>query len=121
MIVEETEIPELKISDILEADDMQTFKINVNNTEIHFENIKKIIRMNDFPVTVENVIPNNAVITYEVPAENCPIVSDIFKYYDPEKLLQEHHGGLLQITMNGEKAEFMTKLKNKAKVKIFYL
>lgn len=119
--LEETEIPELKIKDILEIDEMKAFRIKVNEKDIVFENVKKLIKMNGIPANAETVIENNAVVTYGIPEENMPIVSDIFKYYNPEKLLEEHHKGILKIMMNGEKAEFMTKLENKAEVKLFYL
>lgn len=108
----------LRLGDIMEVES-DSFKVTVNEKVIVFKDIKNTVYVNDQVATGEKVILDGDVIKTSLPEEKQPIVSDIFKYYNPEELLG-HSQGMLTIEINSKKAEFITKLQNNDYVKLFY-
>ena len=64
-------------------------------------------------------IQNGDNIEIKSSEEQMPIVSDVFKFYTAEELL-EKRGGMLKIEVNGKSAEFTTRLRNRDKVNLYY-
>ena len=108
----------LKIRHLVE-DLEKEFKILVNNQELVFEDINHAVYKNGEIVDFDTPIYTGDKIETGIQQEKAPIVSDIFKYLAPEELLGEPKG-MLQIEINGEKAEFVTRLKTNDRVKFFY-
>ena len=108
----------LKIRHLVE-DLEKEFKILVNNQELVFEDINHSVYKNGEIVDFDTPIYTGDKIETGIQQEKAPIVSDIFKYLAPEELLGEPKG-MLQIEINGEKAEFVTRLKTNDRVKFFY-
>ena len=108
----------LKIRHLVE-DLEKEFKILVNNRELVFEDINHSVYKNGEIVDFDTPIYTGDKIETGIQQEKAPIVSDIFKYLAPEELLGEPKG-MLQIEINGEKAEFVTRLKTNDRVKFFY-
>jgi len=109
---------DLKIKHLIE-DMEKEFKVIVNNQELVFQDINHVVYKNGEIVDVDTLIYTGDKIETGIQKEKAPIVSDIFKYFSPEELLGEPKG-MLQIEINGEKAEFVTKLKTNDRVKFFY-
>ncbi|MDN5304854.1 MAG: hypothetical protein PWP46_1740 [Fusobacteriaceae bacterium] len=118
--VEKNELGNIKIKDILEETD-DKFKVIVNEKEIVFNELKKAIILNGKVVSGDTEIKNGDKIDFDIPEENLPLVSDVFKYYDPKTLLEGHESGkLLKIIVNSKEAEFTTKIKNGDVIRFYY-
>jgi cell division protein FtsA len=109
----------LKVKDIIDIK-QETFSVQVNDKEIVFDEIKNCIYINGEEAEENRIIKNNDVIESQIPEHHLPIVSDIFKYYNPVEMLSDKQGVLI-IEVNGEKAEFVTKLRNNDRIRLFYI
>ncbi len=109
----------LKVGDIVEVNG-GAFKVRVNDKVIEFKEIKNSVFVNGEESSEDRVIFNNDIIEIGLPKDKLPIVSDIFKHYNPEELLEKGQG-MLTIEINGKKAEFITKLQNNDVIKLFYM
>lgn len=108
----------LKIEHLIE--DMEDeFKVSVNGQELVFKDIKNTAYKNGNIVDWDTIIYTGDVIETGVIKEKLPIVSDIFKYFDPKELVGESKGSL-QIEVNGEKSEFVSRLKNNDRIRLYY-
>ncbi|TDT70606.1 cell division protein FtsA [Hypnocyclicus thermotrophus] len=118
--IEKNELGNMKIKDILEETDNK-FKVIVNEKEIIFDELKKSIILNGKVVSSDREIKDGDKIDFDIPEENLPLVSDVFKYYDPKTLLNDHESGkLLKIIVNSKEAEFTTKIKNGDVINFYY-
>lgn len=108
----------LRVGDIVEVNN-GNFKVSVNEKVIEFKEIKNSVFVNGQESDKDRVILNGDVIETSLPKDKLPIVSDIFKHYNPEELLEKGQG-MLTIEINGKKAEFITKLQNNDVIKLFY-
>lgn len=107
-----------RVKDILDVKN-EMFKVMVNNKEIIFEDVQNCIYINGEEADEDRVIRNNDVIESQIPENKLPMVSDVFKYYNPVEMLGGTQGVLI-IEVNDQKAEFVTKLRNNDNVKLFY-
>lgn len=118
-----TEGSEPRIKDVAEigsySDFAEELKVIVNNKEVNFGIIKTKILKNGKESIEDEKIQNGDNIEIKSSEEQMPIVSDIFRFYRAEELL-EKKGGMLKIEVNGIAAEFTTKLKNRDKVNLYY-
>lgn len=110
---------DLKIKHLVE-DIQRDFIVHVNEKKVIFEDVNQCIYKNGEIVGYETSIFTGDKIETGIQKEKMPIVSDIFKYLSPEELLGEARG-ILQIEINGEKAEFVTRLKTDDRIKFFYI
>lgn len=112
------------IRDIMESADYEGYsseiKIVVNNKELNFGAIKAKIIKNGKESDWDSKIENGDNIEIRSAQEQLPIVSDIFRYYTVEELI-EKKGGMLKIIVNGKAAEFTTKLRNGDVVELYYM
>ncbi len=114
---------EPKIKDVAElgsySDFAEEIKVIVNNKEVNFGIIKTKILKNGKESIEDEKIQNGDNIEIKSSEEQMPIVSDVFKFYTAEELL-EKRGGMLKIEVNGKSAEFTTRLRNRDKVNLYY-
>jgi cell division protein FtsA len=114
---------EPKIKDVAElgsySDFAEEIKVIVNDKEVNFGIIKTKILKNGKESIENEKIQNGDNIEIKSSEEQMPIVSDIFRFYRAEELL-EKKGGMLRIEVNGRAAEFTTKLKNRDRVNLYY-
>lgn len=114
---------EPKIKDVAEignySDFTEEIKVIVNNKEVNFGIIKTKILKNGEESREDDKIQNGDNIEIKSSEEQMPIVSDVFKFYTAEELL-EKRGGMLKIEVNGKSAEFTTRLRNRDKVNLYY-
>lgn len=116
--IRDTQENDLRVKHLIE-DKNDEFKILVNEHELIFKDVNNLIYKNGEVVSSEALIYTGDKIETAIEKGKEPIVSDIFKYFSPEELLGEPKG-MIQIEINGEKAEFITKLKINDRVKFFY-
>lgn len=110
----------LKIKDIIDISNIQEkFQVNVNNSIIEFKDIKEEIYINGQRSHLDHEIKNNDIIEVKIPEDKRPIVSDIFKYYNPQDLLEKQQG-FLSIELNGKKGEFTSPLNHNDNINFVY-
>ena len=114
----DTKEHDLRIKHLVE-DMEKEFKVLVNDRELVFRDVNHTVYKNGEISDFEAIVYTGDKIETGIQADKAPIVSDIFKYVTPDELLGESKG-MLQIEINGERAEFMTRLKNNDRVKFYY-
>lgn len=111
------------IRDIAESADYEGYsreiKVSVNSKEVNFGVIRAKIAKNGKESDWDAKIENGDSIEIHSAAEQMPIVSDIFRYYSADELI-EKRGGMLKIMVNGMAAEFTTKLRNGDIIELYY-
>ena len=113
----DTETSSLEIGHVIE--EQEEFKVYVNEQELVFQEIENLILKNGEKADLSTIIFNGDKVEVGIPETKKPIVSEIFKYFSPDELLGQTKG-ILNIEVNGQKAEFTTKLKAKDRVKLYY-
>lgn len=110
----------LKVKDIIDTSIVQEkFQVNVNDFTIEFKDVQTEIYINGQKSNIDEEIKTNDLIEVKIPEEKRPIVSDIFKYYNPQELLEQKHG-FLTIELNGEKGEFTSPLNHNDSINFIY-
>ena len=107
------------LREIVEIEEFGEIRVKVNGEELTFKNRGKKVLVNGDEKSGDYEVKTGDSIEVLDSEENLPILSDIFSKYNPEELIK-NHSGILQMEINGEKAEFITKIKNRDEIKLYY-